>query len=110
MTNPERTLSSPAAQQVPAQQVPELERVFVALANEHRRRILQRLAAGGAQEVWELRAHLRGLAKSTLSGHLAVLERAGLVGRGVIGRFHMCWLEPSALGRARDWLDGCLGS
>jgi hypothetical protein len=35
------------------------------------------------------------------------LEKAGLVSRLVIGRTHLCRLEPAALTQADDWLQAC---
>ena len=54
-----------------------LSRTFAALADPHRRAMLARLARGEA-DVAELTTPL-GLSQPTVSKHLKVLERAGLV-------------------------------
>ena len=66
-----------------------LDAVFAALSDASRRRILARLAEGEAT-VGEVGAPL-GLAPSTVSKHVAVLERAGLLARRHDGRRH--WLR-----------------
>jgi DNA-binding transcriptional ArsR family regulator len=57
-----------------------LDRTFAALADPTRRAMLARLARGAA-DVSEL-AQPFGLSQPTISKHLKVLERAGLVARG----------------------------
>ena len=66
-----------------------LDAVFAALADPSRRRILERLVEGEAT-VGDVAAPL-GLAPSTVSKHVAVLERAGLLARRHEGRCH--WLR-----------------
>ena len=81
----------------------ELDGLFRALSNRSRREILARLATEGPLTVGELREPL-GLAKSTVSKHLGVLERAGLLRRRVFGWHHTCQLQPKALIVAQRWL------
>jgi len=63
-----------------SEQVDPLSRAFAALADPTRRAILARLALGDA-DVSELMKPF-ALTQPTISKHLKVLERAGLVARG----------------------------
>jgi DNA-binding transcriptional ArsR family regulator len=80
----------------------QLNRVFAALADPTRRAILARLAAGDAT-VNELVA-LSDLSQPTVSKHLKVLERAGLVTRGRAAQFRPVRLNPAPLASAVQWL------
>ncbi len=80
----------------------QLDLVFGALADPTRRTILARLAAGEAG-VNELVA-LFDLRQPTISKHLKVLERAGLVSRGRDAQFRPVRLEATALAGAARWL------
>lgn len=79
-----------------------LDRVFAALADPTRRAILARLAAGEAT-VNELVAPF-DLSQPTISKHLRVLERAGLVSRGRDAQFRPVRLEAAPLAEAAAWL------
>ena len=79
-----------------------LDRVFHALANDTRRKMLQRLA-GGERNLGELAAPFN-MTFAGASKHVHVLEAAGLVHRRVEGRTHIFRLEPAALAAADDWL------
>jgi DNA-binding transcriptional ArsR family regulator len=81
----------------------ELDRLFHALSEQKRRRIVVRLAQEGSLTVGELQDSL-DVAKSTLSKHLKILERAGLLRRSVLGRFHICHPQAKALVVAQRWL------
>ena len=83
----------------PAQQ---LDRVFAALADQTRRAILARLAEGEAT-VNELVAPF-DLAQPTISKHLKVLERAGLVTRSRDAQYRPVRLDPTPLATAARWL------
>jgi ArsR family transcriptional regulator, arsenate/arsenite/antimonite-responsive transcriptional repressor len=77
----------------------ELERLFKALADRHRVRIVNLLA--GSDEaicVCELEPAL-GLAQPTVSYHLRLLVAAGLLERERRGRFAFYRLAPGALDR-----------
>jgi ArsR family transcriptional regulator, arsenate/arsenite/antimonite-responsive transcriptional repressor len=76
----------------------ELERVFKALADRHRVRILNRLlsAAGEAVCVCEFEAML-GLKQSTVSYHLKQLLDAGIVEREKRGSFAYFSIAQGAL-------------
>jgi DNA-binding transcriptional ArsR family regulator len=79
-----------------------LDLVFAALADPTRRAILARLAAGEAT-VNELVAP-SDLSQPTVSKHLKVLERAGLVSRGRDAQFRPARLEAAPLAGAAQWL------
>lgn len=87
---------------MPPKQSDVLDRVYGALADPARRSILRTLASGEAT-VGEVAAPL-DMALPSVSKHIKVLERAGLVGRRVDGRRHFLHLEPLALQTADRWL------
>ena len=80
-----------------------LNRVFSAVADPTRRAILQALAQGSAR-ITEI-ARPFPVSLNAVSKHVMVLERAGLVHRQVLGREHLCSLEPRPLREATEWLD-----
>jgi DNA-binding transcriptional ArsR family regulator len=80
----------------------QLDRVFAALADPTRRAILARLATGEAT-VNELVAPFE-LRQPTISKHLKVLERAGLVSRGRDAQFRPVRLNVAPLAGASEWL------
>jgi DNA-binding transcriptional ArsR family regulator len=80
----------------------EMDAVFGALAHGARREMLGRLA-DGELTVGELAEPL-AMSLAAASKHVKVLERAGLVGRTVDGRRHVCRLEPLPLASAAEWL------
>jgi DNA-binding transcriptional ArsR family regulator len=82
-----------------------LDALFHALADRTRRTMLQLLAHGDSS-VGELGAPFR-MTFAGASKHVKALERAGLVSRWVVGRTHVCRLEPAALAQADDWLQAC---
>ena len=79
-----------------------LDRIFGALANASRRRILEQLA-DGEFGVTELDEGTR-MSQPALTKHLAVLERAGLITRRRAGRFRYSRPRPGALDPTRDWI------
>jgi DNA-binding transcriptional ArsR family regulator len=84
-----------------------LDRVFGALADPTRRAILARLAEGEAT-VNELVA-LSDFSQPTISNHLKVLERAGLVSRGRNAQFRPVRLNAAPLAGAALWLGNYRG-
>jgi DNA-binding transcriptional ArsR family regulator len=80
----------------------QLDLVFAALADPTRRAILARLAAGEAT-VNEL-VTPSDLSQPTISKHLKVLERAGLVSRGRDAQFRPVRLDAAPLAGAAQWL------
>jgi DNA-binding transcriptional ArsR family regulator len=87
--------------------VQQLDRVFGALADPTRRAILARLADGEAT-VNELVA-LSDFSQPTISNHLKVLERAGLVSRGRSAQFRPVRLNAAPLAGAAQWLGNYRG-
>jgi DNA-binding transcriptional ArsR family regulator len=84
------------------EQTAEMDTVFHALAHGARRDMLGRLA-DSELTVGELAEPL-AMSLAAASKHVQVLERAGLVGRTVEGRRHVCRLEAAPLASASDWL------
>lgn len=76
--------------------------VFKALAHPLRREIVERLSEGPAT-VGDTTREL-GVSKPTISGHLRMLEDAGVVTRVVAGRSHRLALQPDALAEAERWI------
>jgi DNA-binding transcriptional ArsR family regulator len=76
---------------------------FRAVAHPIRRRIVEQLADGPATVGVATRGF--GVSKPTISKHVKVLERAGVVVRSVEGRTHQLRLEPKALSDAAEWFD-----
>ncbi|MEZ5330863.1 MAG: metalloregulator ArsR/SmtB family transcription factor [Thermoanaerobaculia bacterium] len=81
----------------------DLDTTFAALADPTRRAILARLAEGEAT-VNEL-AEPFDLKLPTVSKHLKVLQRAGLVSQTRRAQWRPCRLETGPLRQAGDWLD-----
>jgi len=79
-----------------------LDDTLVALADDTRRRILQRLAGGDAR-VTEVAAPF-DISLNSVSKHIRILERAGLVRRRVAGRDHFLSLDPGPLDAASAWI------
>jgi DNA-binding transcriptional ArsR family regulator len=81
----------------------ELDRVFHALADRTRRRLLAQLAERPST-VTELAAPFE-MSLPAVSKHIKVLERAGLITRTVDGRLHRCSLGAAPLRGVAAWLD-----
>jgi DNA-binding transcriptional ArsR family regulator len=79
-----------------------LSTTFAALADPTRRGILARLAEGEAT-VNQL-AEPFHLKLPTVSKHLKVLQRAGLVTQGRKAQWRPCRLEPAPLREVVDWV------
>jgi DNA-binding transcriptional ArsR family regulator len=84
-------------------QVDSLSQTFSALSDPTRRGILARLAQGEAT-VNEL-AEPFDLSLPTVSRHLKVLQRAGLVTQGRRAQWRPCRLETAPLSEAATWVD-----
>jgi len=80
----------------------DLDDTLVALADETRRSILRRLAAGEAR-VTEVAAPF-DISLNSVSKHIRLLERAGLVRRRVAGREHLLSLEPGPFDELTQWM------
>lgn len=91
---------------VPKQQVErdtgELDRVFSALSNATRRRMVARLIRSPAS-VGELAGPLP-MALPSVMQHLQVLQDCGLVTTRKAGRVRTCSIEPDGLRLAEAWL------
>ena len=79
-----------------------LSATFAALADPTRRAILARLAEGEAT-VGELAAP-HEMSLPSVSRHLKVLERAGLIVKGKSAQWRPCRLEAAPLAEADAWL------
>jgi DNA-binding transcriptional ArsR family regulator len=79
-----------------------LDDTLVALADETRRSILKRLASGEAR-VTELAAPFE-ISLNSVSKHIRLLERAGLVRRRVAGRDHFLTLDPKPFDELSQWM------
>ena len=80
-----------------------LDDALTALADETRRAILHRLSKGEAR-VTELAAPF-DISLNSVSKHIRILERAGLVKRRVIGRDHFLSFDPQPLHEVGDWVE-----
>jgi DNA-binding transcriptional ArsR family regulator len=80
-----------------------LDATFAALADPTRRAILARLASGEAS-VREL-AKPFSMSQPAISKHLKVLERAGLISRGLDAQRRPRRLEAKPLAEATAWLE-----
>ena len=78
-------------------------RVFDALADPHRRYVIQALAQRPTATPTELAAELP-VTRQAVSKHLAALGDAGLVERERDGRETRYRLTPGPLGEAMDWM------
>jgi ArsR family transcriptional regulator len=86
-------------------EVLELERVFKALADRHRVKILNRLLSAGGEAVCVCDfEELLGLKQSTVSYHLKQLLDAGILVREKRGSFAHFSLSPGALDHVRGLL------
>jgi DNA-binding transcriptional ArsR family regulator len=81
----------------------QLNATFLALADPTRRAILARLATGDAS-VTEL-AEPHAMSQPAISKHLKILERAGLISRGIDAQRRPRRLEAKPLAEAVQWLE-----
>ena len=79
-----------------------LSATFAALADPTRRAILARLAQGEATVGELARPHAMSL--PSISRHLKVLERAGLVIKGRSAQWRPCRLDAAPLAEADSWM------
>ena len=80
-----------------------LDRVFGALGDPSRRRIIALLREAGDLKVGDI-ATVFSMSLNGVSKHLKVLERAGLVLRRVEGREHWLCVDWEGLREAYQWL------
>ena len=80
----------------------DLDDTLIALADDTRRSILKRLASGEAR-VTEVAAPF-GISLNSVSKHIRLLERAGLIRRRIAGRDHFLALEPGPFDELTQWM------
>jgi DNA-binding transcriptional ArsR family regulator len=80
-----------------------LDQVFGAVADPTRRAILRRLGKSPAR-VTEIAKDFP-ISLNSVSKHLQVLERAGLLRREIRGREHVCTLNVQPLREASGWME-----
>ena len=90
-------------EEVNIRRAPELDAVFSALADPTRRAILARLASGEAS-VGELARPFQ-MSQPAISKHLKVLERAGLIARGIDKQRRPAQLNAGPMSDAVAWLE-----
>ena len=83
----------------------EVEHVFKAVADHHRRQLLDLLAQADGQTLTELCASLP-MSRFGVMKHLDILEQAGLISTRKIGREKRHYLNPVPLQNVAFWLDG----
>ena len=79
-----------------------LDDTLIALADDTRRSILKRLASGDAR-VTEV-AEPFEISLNSVSKHIRILERAGLVSRRIEGRDHFLSLERKPFDELTQWM------
>ena len=85
----------------------QLERVFKALADRHRVKVLNRLLSAGGEAVCVCEfEEMLGLKQSTVSYHLKQLAEAGIIEREKRGKYGYFSLAPGALERVAGLLAG----
>lgn len=82
---------------------PSLDKLFRALGDPTRLRMVEELARG-EQTVGEL-ARPANMTLAGASKHVGVLEEAGLIKREKRGRERVCSLRREAIFAARDWVE-----
>jgi DNA-binding transcriptional ArsR family regulator len=80
-----------------------LDGVFNALCDPTRRAILARLTDADAR-VTDIAAGFP-ISLNSISKHIRMLERAGLLRRSIVGRDHVLSLNAAPLAEAQAWID-----
>jgi len=81
----------------------QLDGVFNALCDPTRRAILARLTDSDAR-VTEIAAGFP-ISLNSISKHIRMLERAGLLRRSIVGRDHVLTLNAGPLADAQAWIE-----
>lgn len=76
-----------------------MSRVFTALGDEHRQRILLLFEPGERLNVGQI-AEVATLARSTVSHHLKILHEAGVLASEKVGKEVYFWIDRDALDTA----------
>jgi len=82
----------------------EVEHVFKAVADHHRRHLLDSLSQTDGQSLTELSADLP-MTRFGAMKHLRILEEAGLVSTRKVGREKLHYLNPLPLQDVADWVE-----
>jgi DNA-binding transcriptional ArsR family regulator len=82
----------------------DVEPVFKALADHHRRHLLDVLARSDGLTLNQLAAHLPMSRYGTMK-HLRVLEDAGLIKTRKVGREKLHYLDPAPMQQVAGWVD-----
>lgn len=80
----------------------QFDDALIALADPTRRAILERLSRGPAR-VTEVAQPLP-ISLNSVSKHIRMLERAGLVRRRQVGRDHFLSINPRPVKQIADWM------
>jgi DNA-binding transcriptional ArsR family regulator len=80
----------------------DVDKIFDALGDATRRRIVDRLAQGPASV--SALAQPLGITLTAVAQHLRVLEQAQLVATEKVGRTRTCRLEPEGLNALTEWI------
>ena len=83
----------------------EAEHVFKAVADHHRRQLLDSLAQANGQTLSNLCASMP-MSRIGVMKHLQILEEAGLITTRKVGREKLHFLDPAPLQNVDDWLGG----
>jgi DNA-binding transcriptional ArsR family regulator len=82
----------------------DVEHVFKALADHHRRHLLDVLSQTDGQTLNQLAAHLPMSRYGTMK-HLRILEDAGLIRTRKVGREKLHFLSPGPIQEVTAWAD-----
>jgi predicted transcriptional regulator len=83
----------------------ESEHVFKALADHHRRQLLDSLSRDNGQTLTNLCVGMP-MSRIGVMKHLHILEQAGLVKTSKVGRERLHFLDPEPLQSVDSWLTG----
>lgn len=81
----------------------DLDRLFGALANRHRREMVHLLGLG-PHSISRL-ADIRGLSLPAINKHVRVLEEAGMIRRRKLGRTTFLTLDRASIRSLQAWLN-----
>ena len=84
--------------------VMETEHIFKALADHHRRYLLDSLSQNDGQTLSELCAHLP-MTRFGVMKHLDILEEAGLITTRKVGREKLHYLNPAPMRDVAGWVE-----
>lgn len=78
--------------------------MFKALADHHRRHLLDSLAQNDGQTLTELCAHVP-MSRFGVMKHLDILEESGLITTRKVGREKRHYLNPAPMQDVADWVE-----